>query len=152
MADTFSSPMRAITSNIAANKKKNQEEKVMKKTAQREQNTKHKKILQHPVSTPIFLFYLVMAVVKGSFALLLLGTAAAAGAWILETIFIATAADAGTVSSVHVSPASGRQAYKANSTETVTDHRIGSPDTPFSYGILLQETGHRNVVVLRKTA
>lgn len=135
----------------------------MKKAERREQRTEHKNIVcnkkhdhrqifHHPVSTPIFLFYLVMAVVKGNLALLLLGTTAAAGAWILEIIFIATAADAGTASSVRVASTGGRQACKADLKEIGSDHRIGSPETPFSYGILLQETGHSNVVVLRKTA
>lgn len=101
---------------------------------------------------PIFVFYLVMAVVKGSFALLLLGTAAAAGAWILEIIFIATAVETGTAPSVHVASAAGRQACKADLKEIRSNHRTVSPYTPFSYGILLQETGHNNVVVLRKTA
>ena len=61
---------------------------------------------------PIFLFYLVMVVVKGSFALQLLGATAAAVAWILEIFFIATAADTGTASSVHMVPAVGKQAWK----------------------------------------
>ena len=48
------------------------------------------KTLWHPISTPIFFFYTIMSAINGSASLMLLGTAAAFGAWILEEIFMAT--------------------------------------------------------------
>ena len=42
------------------------------------------KTLWHPISTPIFIFYTIMSAINGSASLMLLGTAAAFGAWILE--------------------------------------------------------------------
>ncbi len=52
------------------------------------------KTLWHPISTPIFIFYTIMSAINGSASLMLLGTAAAFGAWILEEIFMATSGPA----------------------------------------------------------
>ena len=52
------------------------------------------KTLWHPISTPIFFFYTIMSAINGSASLMLLGTAAAFGAWILEEIFMATSGPA----------------------------------------------------------
>lgn len=64
-----------------------------KGTGKMQNNSKKKaahKAAWHPISTPIFFFYLIMSVMNGSASLLFLGAAAALGAWALEEIFMAT--------------------------------------------------------------
>ena len=65
--------------------------------ASRRQRSVARKTMRHPMSMIIFLFYTVMSILNGSAALLALGTAAAAGACILEAIFTATS-DSATIS------------------------------------------------------
>ena len=130
----------------------------MKKIERREQRTEHKKIIcnkkhdhrkifHHPVSTPIFLFYLVMAVVKGSFALLLLGTTTAAGAWILEAIFTATSVPA-TISG------SGRK-YTDTALGTVHSKKKEPasdtlPESTCSFAGMLSVSNPGKIVILRR--
>lgn len=63
--------------------------------------TRHKSVWHktagHPISTPLFIFYIIMSVINGSAFLLFLGAAAALGAWAVEELFMATSglADSG---------------------------------------------------------
>ncbi|MDO5133241.1 MAG: hypothetical protein Q4D81_09700 [Eubacteriales bacterium] len=106
------------------------------------------RFLRYPASLSIFLFYAVMSIMNGSVSLFAAGTAAAAGAWILEIIFRATsvsAAQSGTDSSAEKP---GAEAHGAAGAEP--EH--GLPGSPASFGRLLSMTSRGKIIVLKRAA
>ena len=128
------------------------------------------KTLWHPISTPIFFFYTIMSVINGSASLMLLGTAAAFGAWILEEIFMATSglAQSGKHfrhrTSHRISPrnglsetgVSGTEVYEVSVSEVSCSGQesyTGSRSQMFSHsGELLSMSTPGRIVFLRKRA
>ena len=109
----------------------------------------HHKVVCHPISTPIFFFYTIMSVINGSASLLLLGVAAALGAWVLEEIFMATSGAKNSGKCFR------QRSDAAESGKDLSEKEIcarAMPERSFHPGEMLFMSNHGRIVFLKNRA